>query len=80
MKKSNIKKVDLTLMGRFNKMVGKGIFALEIGFDALALGARAIRDLFFTAAGRAAKLADSEGDLNEVFDRVDDRVDSALGR
>ena len=80
MANKEIKKVDLTLMGRFNRMVGKGIFALEIGFDALALGARAVRDLFFTAAGRAAKLADSEGDLEEVFDRVDSRVDKALSR
>ena len=70
----------MTLVGRFNKMLGKGIFALEISFDALALGARAVRDLFFTAAGRAAKLADSEGDLEEVFERVDAKVNAALGR
>ena len=70
----------MTLVARFNVMVGKGIFAFEIAFDALALGARTVRDLLFTAAGRAAKLADSEGDLNEVFDRVDSYVDSALDR
>ena len=78
--KKKLKKVDMTLVGRFNRMLSKGIFAFEIAFDALALGARAVRDLFLTAAGRAAKLADSEGDLDEVFDRVDDRVDSALRR
>ena len=70
----------MTLVSRFNKMLSKGIFAFEITFDAIALGARGLRDLFFTAAGRAAKLADSEGDLEEVFERVDDRIDSALGR
>lgn len=80
MKKKELKRVDMTLVGRFNRMLGKGIFALEISFDALALGARGIRDLFYTGASRAAKLADQEGDLKEVFERVDDRVDSALSR
>ena len=80
MKKKQIKKVDLTLMGRFNRMVAKGIFATEIIFDAIALGARGIRDLFYTGASRSAKLADQEGPMEETFDRVDSYVDSALKR
>lgn len=70
----------MTLMSRFNRMVGKGIFAFEVGFDAIALGARAVRDFFYTGASRAAKLADEEGDMKETFDRVDSYIDSALGR
>ena len=69
----------MSLMSRFNRMVGKGIFALEIGFDAIALGARTIRDLFYTGASRAAKLAKTEGDMKETFEEVDSFVDSALG-
>lgn len=80
MKKKQIKKVDLTLMARFNRMVGKGIFATEVIFDALALGARAVRDALYTFASRSAKLADAEGDMSQTFDRVDDYIDSALGR
>ena len=80
MKKKEMKKVNMTLVGRFNKMLGKGIFAFEIGFDALALGARGIRDLFYTLASRSAKLAKSEGNMRETFQEVDDFVDSALGR
>ena len=70
----------MTLVGRLNKMLGKGIFALEISFDVLALGARSLRDLFYVAAARAATLAKMEGDMKETFKEVDDFVDSALGR
>lgn len=70
----------MSLLGRFNRMLGKGIFTIEIGFDAIALGARTIRDFFYTGASRAAKLADEEGDMKETFDRVDSYIDSALGR
>ena len=80
MKRKQVKKVDMTLMARFNRMVGKGIFATEVIFDAIALGARSVRDFFFTVASRSAKLADAEGDMKETFDRVDSYVDSALGR
>lgn len=70
----------MTLVSRFNRMVGKGIFALEVVADALALAARGIRDAMFTIASRSAKLADNEGEMKETFDRVDSFVDSALGR
>ena len=75
-----MKKVNMTLVGRLNKMLGKGIFALEISFDVLALGARSLRDLFYVAAARAATLAKMEGDMKDTFEEVDDFVDSALGR
>lgn len=80
MKKKELKRVNMTLVGKLNRMVGKGIFALEIGFDSLALGARTIRDLFYTFASRSAKLAKSEGDMKDTFEEVDSFVDSALGR
>ena len=70
----------MTLVGKINRMLGKGIFTLEISFDALALGARGIRDLFYTLASRSAKLAKTEGDMRETFQEVDDFVDAALGR
>ena len=75
-----MKKVDMTLVAKFNHMVGKGIFALEVACDALALAARAIRDAMFTMASRSAKLADDEGDMKETFKSVDDKIDSCLGR
>lgn len=75
-----MKKVNMTLVGRLNRMLGKGIFSVEVGFDALALGARAARDSMFVVVARAAKLADAEGDMAETFERVDDFVDSALSR
>ena len=78
--RKELKKVDMTLLGSFNKMLKKGIFALDVAADALALAARSIRDAIFTVASRSAKLADEEGDLEEVFERVDNRVDSALRR
>ena len=80
MKKKQLKRVDMTLLGSFNKMLKKGIFALDVAADALALAARSIRDAIFTVASRSAKLADQEGDVSETFQRVDDRIDSALGR
>ena len=78
MKKKEIKKVDLTLMGRFSKMVGKGIFALEISFDGLALAARSFRDFMYGMAKRSAKLADPEESDKALFKSVDDAVDAAL--
>ena len=80
MRKKKMKEVDITLISRINRMLGKGIFSVEVGFDALALGARAVRDLFYTCASRASKLADEEGDMKETFERVDSFVDSALRR
>ena len=70
----------MTLVGKFNRMLGKGIFALEVACDGLALAARSIRDAMFTIASRAAKLADNEGEMKETFERVDDKIDGALGR
>ena len=78
--KKEMKKVNMTLVGKINRMLGKGIFTLEISFDALALGARGIRDLFYTLASRSAKLAKTEGDMRKTFQEVDDFVESALGR
>ena len=80
MAKREMKKVNMTLVGKINRMFGKGIFATEIVFDAIALGARGIRDLFYTGASRAAKLAETEGEMKDTFERVDSYVDSALGR
>ena len=70
----------MTLLGRFNRMLGKGIFTIEIGFDAIALGARTVRDFLYTGASRAAKLAKDEGNMKDTFEEVDSFVDSALGR
>ena len=78
--KKGMKKVDMTLLGRFNRMLGKGIFTIEIGFDAIALGARTVRDFLYTGASRAAKLAKDEGNMKDTFEEVDSFVDSALGR
>lgn len=80
MEKKELKRVNMTLVGKLNRMLGKGIFALEVACDGLALAARSIRDAMFTIASRAAKLADSEGDVSDTFSRVDDKIDSALGR
>ena len=73
-----IKKVNLTLLGRLNRMLGKGIFALEISFDGLALGARSFRDFMYGVAKRSAKLAEPEEGDQALFKSVDDAVDSAL--
>lgn len=68
----------MTLLGRFNKMLGKGVFAFEISFDALALGARSLRDFMYSVAKRSAELAEPEEGDKALFKRVDDAVDSAL--
>ena len=68
----------MTLVGRLNKMLSKGIFAVDISFDALALGARAIRDFMYSVAKRSAKLAEPEEGDKDLFKTVDDAVDSAL--
>ena len=70
----------MTLVGKFGNMISKGIFALEVGFDALALGARAVRDFMFSIAKRSANLADPEEGDEALFKKVDDAIDSALGR
>ena len=78
MRKKELKRVDMTLVSRLNKMLGKGIFALDISFDALALGARSLRDFMYSVAKRSAKLADPEEGDKELFKTLDDAVDSAL--
>ena len=78
MKNSQVKKVDLSLLGRLNKMLGKGIFALDISFDALALGARSLRDFMYSIAKRSARLAEPEEGDKDLFKSVDDAVDAAL--
>ena len=78
MRKKEMKRVNMTLVGRLNKMLGKGIFALDISFDALALGARSLRDFMYSVAKRSAKLADPEEGDKELFKTLDDAVDSAL--
>lgn len=59
-------------------MMGKGIFAFEVSCDALALGARSLRDFMYSLAKRSASLAEPEEDDKVLFKRVDDAVDSAL--
>lgn len=78
MGEKEIKKVNLTLIGRFSKMAAKGIFAVEISFDGLALAARSFRDFMYGVAKRSARLAEPEEDDKALFKRVDDAVDTAL--
>ena len=59
MKNKKLKKVDMTLVTKFNIIV-------SISFDALALCARSVRDFMYTAAARAAKLADAEEGFNPL--------------
>lgn len=70
----------MTLLGKFNMMLSKGIFTLEVAFDALALAARGVRDLFYTGAARAATLADAEEVSAETFKSVDAKINTALDR
>ncbi|WP_086290517.1 hypothetical protein [Campylobacter devanensis] len=78
MENKELKKVDMTLIGRFNRMLGKAVFAFEIGFDSLALGARSLRDFMYSVAKRSAELAEPEEGDKELFKKVDDAVASAL--
>ena len=75
-----MRKVNITLAQRANRAVANGLEATSNIFDVVALGARATRDLAFVAAARAATLANAEEVSAETFERVDDKVDSALGR
>ena len=75
-----MKKVNVTLAQRANKVVSNGLEATNNIFDVIALGARATRDLAYVAASRAAKLADAEDVSIDTFRSVDAKVDAALGR
>ena len=75
-----LKKVNITLVQRANKAIANGLEATNNIFDVVALGARATRDLAFVAAARAAALADDQEGDEALFSRVDDKIDSALGR
>ena len=78
MAEKEIKKVDLTLLGRLNRMLGKGVFVFEISFDGLALAARSFRDFMYGVAKRSARLAEPEEGDKDLFKSVDDAVDAAL--
>lgn len=75
-----MKKVDITLAQRANRVVSN---TLETGnniLDVVALGARAARDLTYVAAARAATLAEAENVSVDTFKSVDAKVNAALGR
>lgn len=75
-----MRKVDLTLAQRANKAVANGLETTNLVLDVVALSARATRDLAFTTASRAAKLAKAEKVDPDLFKEVDSMVDAALGR
>lgn len=80
MKGTIMRKVDITLAQRANRVVSNGLETTNNIVDVVALVARASRDLSFVAAARAATLANAEKvDLN-TFKEVDDKVNAALGR
>lgn len=75
-----MRKVDITLAQRANRVIGNGLETTSNVIDVVALAARASRDLAFVAAARAATLANAEKvDIN-TFKEVDAKVDAALGR
>lgn len=75
-----MRKVDITLAQRANRVIGNGLETTSNVIDVVALAARATRDLAFVAAARAATLANAEKvDIN-TFKEVDAKVDAALGR
>lgn len=75
-----MRKVDMTLAMRANKVVSNTLETGNNVLDVIALSARATRDLAFVAAARAATLAAAEKvDIN-TFKEVDAKVDAALGR
>ena len=80
MKKKELKKVNLTLAQRASRSIANGLDAISNVLDVIALSARAIRDLAFVVAGRAATLADTENVSAETFKSVDNKVNDALGR
>lgn len=75
-----MRKVDITLAQRANRVIGNGLETTSNVIDVVALAARASRDLAFVAAARAATLANAEKvDIN-TFKEVDAKVNAALGR
>lgn len=75
-----MRKVDITLAQRANKVASNTLEATNNIADVIALMARATRDLTFVAAARAANLANAEKVDVETFRSVDAKVDAALGR
>ena len=75
-----MKKVNITLAQRASRNIANGLEATSNIFDAVAITARATRDLAFVAAARAAALAEAEEVDASTFKRVDAKVNAALGR
>lgn len=75
-----MKKVNMTLAQRANRVAANGLEATNNVFDVIALAARASRDLTFVAAARAATLAAAEKVDENLFREIDKKVDAALGR
>lgn len=75
-----MRKVDITLAQRANRVIGNGLETTGHIVDVVALAARASRDLAFVAAARAATLANAEKVDIETFRSIDAKVDAALGR
>lgn len=75
-----MKKVNITLAQRANRVVANGVETTGNLIDVIALSSRAVRDLSFVAAARAATLANAEKVDLETFKAVDQKVNAALGR
>ena len=75
-----MRKVNLTLAQRANRVASNTLDAGSNIADVVALAARAARDISFVAAARAATLADAEEVSAETFKSVDTKINSALGR
>ena len=75
-----MRKINLTLAQRANRVVANGLDTTNNVLDVVALAARASRDVAFVAAARAATLAKAEKVDEDLFKEVDRMVDAALGR
>ena len=75
-----MRKINLTLAQRANRVVSNGLETTNNVLDVVALAARASRDVAFVAAARAATLAKAEKVDEDLFKEVDRMVDAALGR
>ena len=75
-----MRKVNMTLAMRANKVVSNTLETTNNVVDVVALASRATRDLAFVAAARAATLANAEKVDLDTFKAVDAKVNAALGR
>lgn len=75
-----MRKINITLAQRANRVIGNSLEATSNIFDVVTLAARAARDSIFVVAARAATLADAEDVSDETFKSVDAKVNAALGR